>query len=322
MYWLVGGFFLLAGVFGSLFADQIARRGDSVWVVRGFFGVFGLLGALALIAPIRSLLRPVVVRHAAADVLAGVPREPVLLEGSTVYGRLTHELARNDVGWLFRPRPQVRRSDTLWLVGFGVPFLVVFAGIMAWVFHRDRVAGGWGAAVAGGIAITLVSGGVAYFLIGMLMRAGYRRLCHLNIPQNGDLKLDAPRLPEGAGADLAAGLNWILLGGTERQQLTIPREVIAAVQLCPWEFVAGRHGATNVLAAQGLLVVANPAEPGVYHRLPILLTGDLSGAARLMQQLAEVLQVPYLFHADEQGWNAEHLRAKDRPPLTIGGVQS
>jgi hypothetical protein len=72
-------------------------------------------------------------------------------------------------------------------------------------------------------------------------------------------------------------------------------------------------------AVQGLLVLAS-REEAVYRRLPILLTGDSVGAARLMQRLAYALHVPYLFCADAEGWRAETMRANGRPALRVGGI--
>ena len=74
-------------------------------------------------------------------------------------------------------------------------------------------------------------------------------------------------------------------------------------------------------AVQGLLVLASPAET-VYHRLPLMLTANFAGAARLMERLAATLGVPYLYDADAAGWQAEARRAKDRPQLKVGGSQS
>jgi hypothetical protein len=45
-------------------------------------------------------------------------------------------------------------------------------------------------------------------------------------------------------------------------------------------------------------------------------------AARLMRRLADVLSVPYLFHADAAGWQQEEARAKTRPPLSSGCIVS
>jgi hypothetical protein len=57
-------------------------------------------------------------------------------------------------------------------------------------------------------------------------------------------------------------------------------------------------------------------------RLPITLTSDSAGAARLMQRLAATLEVPYLFAADAAGWQAEEARAAKRPSLRVGDIQS
>lgn len=157
----------------------------------------------------------------------------------------------------------------------------------------------------------------------MVMRSGYRRLARLTIPRNGnELELDSSAEPNLEKADLRQGLEWIFLGETKRQRLTLPRELVGAVQLCPWKFVVASSGGRQITwAVQGLLVLAS-SEEAVYHRLPILLTSDFGGAARLMQRLALTLNVPYLFCADAEGWQAEEIRAKTRPPLRAGGSQS
>jgi hypothetical protein len=116
---------------------------------------------------------------------------------------------------------------------------------------------------------------------------------------------------------LVESLKCRLLVGKDKRRLAIPRELVAAVQLCPYKLViAPREVAW---AVQCLLVLASPVET-VYHRLPILLTGDFVGAARLMQKLAQTLEVPYLFCADAVGWKTEKIRAKTRPPLRAGGT--
>lgn len=157
----------------------------------------------------------------------------------------------------------------------------------------------------------------------MLMRAGYRRLSTLTIPGNGnDLELDSPIEPNPERIDLAEGLKWVFLAETKRQRLMIPRELLRAVQLCPWKYyVRGGGEGTATWAVQGLLVLGCPEE-GVYQRLPIVLTSDFVGAARLVRRLADILQVPYLFCADAEGWKVEEIRAKKRPPLRCGGTES
>jgi len=205
------------------------------------------------------------------------------------------------------------------LIAFGIVFLTAFAGLLTWIFHRELNNAGWAVSAICAIGGTVFCGVPAILLIGLLLRSGYRQLCRLSIPGNGDdLELDLPHTRESEKTDLAAGLRWTFVGETKRQCLAIPRELVSAVQLCPWHFVL-QDGATD--AVQGLLVLKrSPA--GDYYRLPILLTSDVVGGARLLQRLATTLQVPYLFCADAAGWRAEGARAKTRPPLKHGGTLS
>ncbi len=97
---------------------------------------------------------------------------------------------------------------------------------------------------------------------------------------------------------------------------------MVAVQLCPWKFVVGNSSnSLTTWAVQGLIVLAH-SDIDTYDRLPILLTSDFVGAARLMHKLGEVLQVPYVYGADAAGWKAETIRARTRPPLKSGGIVS
>jgi hypothetical protein len=249
-----------------------------------------------------------------------VPREPVVLEGSVVYGRVTHELVEDSDGWHLRPAMGHWTHDKRFLLGFGIPFSTFFAGALSWALHRENGVGTWPLAITCGIGAALVCGGPVLLTIGLMMRAGYRRLCWLSAPRNGDdLELDSPAEIDPTRADQTAGSKWVFLGEGARQRLTIPRELLRAVQLCPWKHVVG--SSSIAWAVQGLLVVASPSE-GEYRRLPILLSSDVGGAAGLMQRLAATLGVPFLFCADAAGFEAERIRAQDRRPLRAGGSQS
>jgi hypothetical protein len=157
-------------------------------------------------------------------------------------------------------------------------------------------------------------GGPAYWFTWTAGGSDYRRLCQLRIGKDGvDLELVTPQLPVAKRADyVIAGFRWILSGETGTQHLRIPREIVTAVQLCPWKVVVSRSGERTIInAVQGLLVLTD-ASNGGYFRIPILLSSDYARAARLMQQLARVLHVPFLYCADANGWKAELLRAKTR----------
>jgi hypothetical protein len=316
---LVGAFFASAGCVGFFTVKLPAAP----WVSKSFAGIFILLGGVVLAWAIRGIIFPVSIRHAGSDSLPNIPREPVITEGSVVYGRLTHELCETAQGWEFRPAKNILRYNKWLFFGFGIPFLIIFSGLVTWVFHSQLNIAGWLVSAMCGILLTALCGGSALALIALLMRAGYRRLSKLTIPRGGnDLELDSAETPDFENADLATGLKWIFIGETKRRRLNIPRELVAAVQLCPWKFVvAGPRGKDISWAVQGLLVLASP-DTTAYHRLPILLTADFVGAAKLMQQLAHTIQVPYLFCADATGWKAEEIRAKNRPPLHAGGTQT
>lgn len=298
-------------------------RGVPNWIVALGAGIFAAFGAIILAIGIRNVTDPVCVRHATLDTFPDVSSEPLLREGSVVHGRLTHELTQGNQAWQFQPQKKHWRNDKRVLLGFGIPFLTMFSGVMSWIIQHEVNALGWPASIACGISITLLCGGSALLLIGLFLRASYRRLCWLNIPKNGnDLELDAPEEVDLGETDLAAAVKWLSIREINRHRLTIPRRLIRAVQLCPWKFTLGNSaGKSTTWAVQGSLVLKSPAED-TCCRIPLLLTSDFAGAAGLMQRLAATLDVPYLFYADAAGWQAEETAARQRPPMRIGGMQS
>ena len=48
------------------------------------------------------------------------------------------------------------------------------------------------------------------------------------------------------------------VGNVKRQRRAIPRELVAAVQLCPWKFVLARPAALTTWVVQGSLVLRPP----------------------------------------------------------------
>ncbi|MBX3413980.1 MAG: hypothetical protein KF708_14920 [Pirellulales bacterium] len=284
-------------------------------------GAFAVVGGSLLAWSIRAFLAPARVRHADASCFPKIPQEPVAFEGAIVHHRVTHELVADARQWNFVPSERNWRQDKHFLIGFGGGFLLLCAGTWSWIFHSRLQVGGWPVSILAATLITVMVGGTAFFVIGLLMRSGYQRLSRLTIPiGGGDLELNAPIPPQQDDTELLAGLQWVFLGKSDRRQLKIPRSLVQGVQICPWKVVVvGTNERTVTWAVQGLLVLATPEEDNVL-RLPLLLTGDFAGGARLMRRLAEVLEVPYLFHADAAGWRQEADRAKRRQPLRTGGM--
>ncbi|MGD9720013.1 MAG: hypothetical protein AB7O59_02220 [Pirellulales bacterium] len=312
-----GVVFLLAGLIGFFTVGSIAPPRMPAWSGKLFLAGFAALGVISLLYSVKCILWPARVRHASVDFLPNVPTEPELREGTVVHARVTHELVEDADGWELRPSGRLWRNDKRLLLGYSVPAGLLFCGLLSWILH-DQHGTSWLAAILFAAIATTISGGTVVFAIVLLLRGNYRRLSRLSIPRNGDdLELDSANEPPTDRSNLHTALKWIQ-GDLGRRQAKIPRDLIAAVQLCPWKYACGD---TRMWAVQSLLVLA-PTEQGNYYRLPLLVTCDCIGAARLMQQLASTLNVPFLFCADAEGWSAEEARARNRPPLQVGGHQS
>jgi hypothetical protein len=295
--WALSMALLMMGGIGLWVTWNGDLRGMSVWIATAITAFLALIGGLLLIKSLGAILGRRRVRHAAPDVLRDVPNEPATLEGSVVSGRLTHELIEDSAGWQLRASESLRRKDTVFLLGFGIPFLAVVAGLLSWALDGHGIEGGWPVAILVSILITLLCGGSVIFATIIVNRFQFRTLSRLIIPHaDGDLELETPsrgvqKKDRVAGLQ-RAGLQWAFVGDEKMDHLTISRQKLLAVQLCPWKFVTEiQNERSTTWAVQGLLVLAG-TEAVPYLRLPILLTADMPGAARLMQQLAAVLHVP------------------------------
>jgi hypothetical protein len=325
---LLGVLFILTGIIAFFFIVADLHLPSTVqWIFASIMGgTFTFFGLTLIVCCISRMCWMPHIRHTANSVLLHVPDEPVICELQYVDTFLTHELIENAQGWELRPASAILRNYKLLLFCFGIPFSILFSGFFGFMLHesmfnKQDVFSGWLAAVLIGIIATIVCGGTPLLLIGMTLRANYKRLSKLTILRNRtNLELETAIAPDVEKASLLDGLNWYIMGSCKRQRLVIPRDQIAAVQLCPWKYTVKEGlGNTSTWAVQGILVLASSQEDS-YNRLPLLLTHDFIGAARIMQRLAKTLGVPYLFYADAAGWKTEILRAQNRLPLKTGGI--
>lgn len=314
----IGSTFLLLGAIGFFIKFDVAPGAGPKWVAHLMLAGFVLMGTLATVLPLSQILFPRHIRHFESDQFRSVPREPFLIEGSTVHAALTHELAEVDGAWVLRPPTRLWIQHQRVLLGFGVPFLCIAAGLVSRALRMQMGAPNWPVAIAGGFMITILCGGSAFLLIGMLIRASYLRLSRLKIPKDGsDLEFDAASLPDEKKIDSLAGLAWALVDSGQRKLLKIPRESLRAVQLCAWLHQVGpRYSVSSTSTVQGNLVLEADGE---FARVPLLVSGDFVRAARLMHDLAAACEVPFLYHATKEDWQAEKARARTRPPLKAGG---
>jgi len=317
----IGCLFLGVGIWFFATAEIHVPPGWPVVVLGVCAGLFAALGAVPVFAGLRAMLLPQSVRHTPSDRMLSVPTEPVILQGQIVCARLVHELVRNGADWELRPNPKQWRNDKRQFVGFGA-FCLTFSVIFSWLLHRELGFGWLGAILLTAVVVNAFVGAM-FVLIAQITQAGYKRLTTLSYSAARDeLLLDSRREPSAGNDVVHAAMHWFHSEDGDRQQAIIPRKHVAAVQLCPWKYVLGSsHDQSTTWAVQGVLVLT-PSEDGTHQRLPLLLTSDFVRAARLMQRLSEMLDVPYHFHADAAGWTAELKRAKDRAPLKAGGTQS
>jgi hypothetical protein len=307
-------------VVGScLLTGYVVSQNAANWQWLLISGVMDLIAAFFVVLAITCTKSWVNITHAAPDTLPDIPDEPVIYEGAEFYSRLSHELIENSQGWEYRPAQRLTRTGKGVYIGFIVCFLtLILSGTTFWAINREGMEP---------IAATLLAIAIGAFcglvvqLVNLLQRRRYRRLCALAIPRGGKpIVLDAAAPPKLEIEAMGEGVRWSLDEESKRQRLTVSRDLVAAVELCPWRLTAGMNAAGDASnnsarwAFQGLLVLAD-VKKAEYRREPILLTGDFAGAARLMQELAAALRVPYLFHADAEGCKLEKQRAmKRRPP--------
>ena len=318
----VGAFFLLIGFPSCVAVPFLALPGILFWVALLSSTACAVVGGAVCVVALRAIIAPARVLNAGVDALPAVPREPVLLEGSVLHSRFSYELEEDFDHWHFQPTERCWRDGKGVQLGFGILLTILFAGLLSWILHSQLNFAGWPISILCATLATAVCGTLPYLLIGHATRTTFRRLPSLSIPKNGDdLTLESPAEPDSDKADLTAIKYWVFQGTIDRKRRAIARKSLIAVQLCPWKIVTAEPGGLEMTwAVQGSLVLARSAE-GTHQRLPILLTGSFVGAARLMEQLARALDVPYLFCADAEGWQAEEDRASRRPPLRTGVVQ-
>lgn len=302
-----------------LFADPFHNApGIFRWLFYLIPGLFIFLGVAGAIQLGQKIIWPAYIQHTSQELRPDLAWAPVVWEGQHVIGRATHELIQDHEGWKYGLSRKMIFGDKLIVFGFGIPFLIAFAALLSWMFYQNERMP-LPTAIASATAITVFCGGTSLLLIGLLIFGHRGRLCLMSIPNNKSL-VEVEFSPKTNPKTTA--ITDLLLGKPERIQLRVRRDQIDAVQLGPWNYVAGDSSEkTRCEAVQGVLVLRD-MESDEFQRLPILLTMDYREAAQLMGNLATTLQVPFFFYADAQGWQSELRQTQDRPPLKYGGVSS
>lgn len=311
MFFIVGVIVLFVDPFHS--APGIFR-----WLFYLVPGLFIFLGGAGAIQLGQRIIWPAYIQHTSQALRPDLAWAPVVWEGQHVIGRATHELIQDHEGWKYGLSRKMIFGDKLIVFGFGIPFLIAFAAILSWFFHQNNEMP-LPTAIASATAITVFCGVTTFLFIGLLIFGYHSRLCLISIP-NSESLVEVEFSPKTNPK--TAAITDLLLGQPERIQLRIRRDQIDAVQLGPWNYVAGDSSEkTRCDAVQGVLVLRD-MESNDFQRLPILLTQNYREAAQRMRDLATILKVPFFFYANAEGWQTELRQSQDRPPLKYGGVSS
>jgi hypothetical protein len=293
----IGGVFLIVGVI--VLACISAQTGVPRWIMGGMAVAFAGAGLGALIAGVR-LRRRIMIRHADPAAYPEIAPDPLLIEGTTVMGRVSHAFTDTPQGWELAPSSALERGDRRVYLGFGLPFGILFSGILAWTIHREAA---WPLAITIplGVVVTVVCLGSAIALMAVMSRLAYRRMSSLRVSHDGGLDWQGPTPESGMG----------------RRQLR--REQIAAVQCCAWRVVVGRQGGQTSTWAVQLNLVLHGTPP---ERLQLIASSAYIATARIGRQLSERIGVPFLYQATREHWLEEEARARHRPPLASGGMMT
>jgi|GEM_PF-4994489 len=261
------------------------------------FGFIALAGAILLLIVWVQDHRPRLLRHATAEVLGDVPKDPV--PEQHLHEALRHEWVEENAGGMLRPLAGVQKAWEIrhccFLTGFWLLLSTVFTvGLLNEPAVPRAISLVAPALVVGAIMI------IMHDVTAAMIKFTWDDLITLTIPRNrGPLLLDfSVRVSK---SDLSRYRS-------KRLQIPIPREKVIAIQLCAYFYQSFEDSSRGV---QGLLVCKEPDNEG-YHRHPLLTCTQIEKSAFLLAKIASHLQVPLLFHADEARFLEEEKRARER----------
>jgi hypothetical protein len=250
-------------------------------------------------------LWPQSIRHAADGVLSDVPNEPLIQEGAYMHSKIRYELINNESNIIFRPIPGLAQSQKNAGNWFLLVFSIIFLPVFSCGLHLSPMQMPPLIAVTATVILMSLTIGPLLAMFYFTTNLFTSQFTTLIVPASGPF----------AELDVALPLSAPSFK-TNRQTVSVPRDQIAALQLCPYSFPCG-DGRYDGL--QGLLVQKSPNSAG-YQRYVLLNCSDKIACSKMMEQLAKYLRVPFLFGADAEGWKEEEKRVKNRPELSFKGA--
>lgn len=279
--------------------DGLSTQKNLVTAVISF--VIVIVGLLLTIFGLRRIYHPIYVQHASDQDLLEIPRDAILHGNEVLQSSLSLELVKLDNDWTIRPSPSILKRDLLFINAFGSFMFILSFGLILFVLKKE-VGLGWFISGVGAIAAPSLCLGTVLVGVKKSMLNDFQKPPVLVIPNDKqDIFLKFKDL------NIASLSPFIVLSDAGFKEITLAKESIKAIQLCP-RFRAESEGPQRYV--QILLVFEDGDK---YHRVPLLLTGDFVAAIRLSEKLSNVLKVPFLYHADDNGWAEEIACSRQRP---------
>lgn len=278
-------------------AEVLTRRGFEQHgkgpALTVFGGVFLALGGLVFLIGLFRLLQAREVQHDRDQAAPGVSRSPVLGEEAYTLTGVLHRLGPG----CFSTDPKRVAGRRLGLV---LGLLLGGAVLTAVVLLFGPAPSDESAAplVLRGVMLVAVWGGLG--LAGLVVTALGRR----GASSFPDLEWDDER--------------WRLIQGGELLEGG-PRSDLHAVQACAAWFRIQHQGERTTAAALELNLAWREGDE-VRRANLCRGHGNLVAIARQGQELADALDLPYLFHGRSDDWGSERRRARSRRPVARGGI--
>lgn len=258
-----------------------------------FGGVFMAMGGIVLVMGLWRLLQAREVQHDRDSAAPGVSRSPVL--GGDAY-TLTGILHRVGPG-RFSTDPRLAAGRKL-MAGVLVALLGALMTGLVLALGPQPEPGDPKGLVLRWVILVAIWGGLA---LAALVALALSRRGASSFP---DLEWDDARWRlVQRGETLAGGA----------------REDLHAVQACAAWFTIQHRGERTVAAALEVNLVWREGE--AIERANLCRGhGNLAAIARRAEELADALDLPFLFHGRSDDWNAERRRARTRGPVARGGI--
>jgi len=260
---------------------------------------------------------PVEIRHAGIDVLPDLSREPIC-DDPLVYemsAAFRYEIVQDRDEWRLQPDRKAINNMNRFIYGFLIAFLMSVAGVISWKFVEDGTMT-WPVSLLVTYSVTFFMGALILAFFATIQEFREGKSFVLIIPENkSDIQIVKQSQRSSTSSRTSSKRTIRSKVRDLHEPRTISRDSLCAVQLCAWkQKVIDDGDRVTSLNLQAFLVLKNEIAGG-YERIPILVFEEFFESARHMESLSVILDVPFIYCADAESWQAEIHNAKTRPPF-------